>query len=225
MSEKLRNKNTPRLWDRLLFEIDETMLNSPYYKDKIRRVIRFLKDKNGNFLDVGFGMGNLEKNIILNKIPFNIYGVDFSQKAVNRAKKLLKGKYIVGNAKKLSFKSSFFDVVAMLDVYEHISKNDSKKVMGEISRVMKIESCLVISVPINEDLKKMNYEGTNYNMHVRQFTSKSLTNELRESGFRVINEDHLYAFKSFYFIKTLIAKVISGIRKPNVLIVYATKCR
>lgn len=61
MSDKLINKNTPRLWDRLLFEIDETMMGSPYYLDKIRKVIRFLRNKRGNFLDVGFGMGNLEK--------------------------------------------------------------------------------------------------------------------------------------------------------------------
>lgn len=223
MSENLINKNTPHIWDQLLFEIDDTMLASPYYLNKIKKVIYFLRNKKGNFLDVGFGMGNLENNIILNKIPLNIYGIDFSQKAVNRAKKLYKGKYFVESAQKLSFASSFFDAVAMLDVYEHISKKDSKKVIDEIYRVMKMGGGLVISVPVNEDLKKMNKDGTNLNMHVRQFTPKSLKKELMKSGFRVLKEDCLYAFKKYYFIKTAIAKILPGIRKPNVLILYLKK--
>lgn len=225
MSDKLINKNTPRLWDRLLFEIDETMMGSPYYLDKIRKVIRFLRNKRGNFLDVGFGMGNLEKNIILNNFPLNIYGIDFSNKAVNRANKLFKGKYLVGSAQKLPFKSSFFDAIAMLDVYEHISKGDSKDVMDEINRVTKIGGSFVISVPVNEDLRKMNEEGTNYNMHVRQLTSRTLKKELQRSGFKVLKEDYLYAFRKYYFLKKIVANTIPGIRKPNVLIVYCTRYR
>ncbi len=225
MPKKLINKNTPHLWDRLLFEIDDTMLASPYYLDKIKKVIRFLRNKKGNFLDVGFGMGNLEKNIVLNNIPLNIYGIDFSRKAVERAKKLFKGNFFIQSAQKLSFKSLFFDVVTMLDVYEHISKKDSENVMDEINRVMKVDGSLVISVPVNEDLEKMNKEGINFNMHVRQFTPKSLKEELTKSGFKVMKKDFLYAFNMHYFAKTLITKIIPGIRKPNVLIMYAKKFR
>lgn len=223
MANKVVNKNTPQLWDQILFEKDQELLGSPYYKDKINKVFKFLKNKKGKLLDIGFGMGNLEKKIISSGSKINLYGIDFSSKAILRAKKELRGNYFVARADRLPFDKSFFDFVVMLDVFEHISKTDSKKVLSEIVRVIKKDGYFVISVPLNEDLKKMNKEGVNFNAHLRQFTAEKIKKELKLSDLVVFKKDYLYAFKKHYFIKSLFLKLWPNFRKPNVLIVYGKK--
>lgn len=219
----MKNKNTPELWDKILFDKNKELLSSPYYIDKIESVNVFLKDKKGAFLDIGFGMGNLEKMISQSNSNIEVYGIDFSGKAVERAKKCLAGKYIVTNPEKLPFPESFFDYIAMLDVYEHMFKSDSAKVLREINRVIKSYGFFIISIPLNENLKKMNREGTNYNAHVREFSETTIAKELKNAGFKILKRKYIYAFKKLYKIKSAIIKLLPNYRKPNVLLIYSQK--
>lgn len=220
---KSQNPNTSELWDERLFETNDLLLHSSYYVDKLRKVAGFLKNKKGKFLDIGFGMGNLERKLLKDRTKLKIYGVDFSPKAVARAKKELKGNFLVAKSEKLPFEESFFDYVAMLDVLEHIPPSESKKVLGEVNRVLKKGSNFIISVPLNEDLEKMNNEGTNFNRHLREYTPRILEQELRLAGFKVLGQDFIYAFRDFYLLKNLVIKIFPNFRKPNLLIAYTVK--
>lgn len=225
MQKRTINPNTPQLWDKILFERDNELLMSPYYKDKIDRVYKFLKNRKGEFLDIGFGMGNLERKMIMGGVDLNIYGIDFSRKAISKARKEIKGKFYAARPHKLPFKKSYFDFVAMLDVLEHIPQIESKKVLDEINKVMKKKSFLVISVPVNEDLKKMNEDGTNLNAHLRQYTPEMLEKELSLSGFEVMKKDFIYAFRKYYLLKNIAIKIWPSLRKPNVLLIYSRKIK
>ncbi len=223
MVTKQKNPNTPELWDKRLFETNEILLHSPYYIDKLRRVADFLKNKNGRILDIGFGAANLERLILASDTKLKLYGIDFSSRAVMRANRELKGTFILAKSQKLPFRKSFFDFLVMLDVLEHIPSQESGRVLSEISRVLKRGGNFIISIPLNEDLAKMNNEGTNFNKHLREYTPKILKKELSLVGFGVLGWEFIYAFRNFYFLKNLAVKIFPNFRKPNLLIVYAIK--
>lgn len=223
MKKKLKNPNTPKLWDELLFENNSKLRRSPFYLAKMDKVLEYLGKYRGKFLDIGFGRGDLEKKIIKKRLPIEIYGVDISSRSVKIAKKGLKGNYYVSDIYKLPFKSSFFEIIAILDVLEHIYEKDIFRALREVSRVLKKNGKLVISIPLNENLDQLNMEGRNSNRHLREYTPEILQRELSTSGFKIIAERYIYAFKELYTIKSFIMKFLAGFRKPNLLIVYCVK--
>src|SRR3972149_135474 len=223
MKKKLRNPNTAKLWDHLLFENNNELLKSPIYQDKINRILKYLKGQKGSFLDIGFGMANLEKKIVSHGLDISIHGVDISPKTVVSIRKQIKGKFIVGNIFNLPFESAFFDVAVILDVIEHIEKDRIMAGFKEVKRVLKTGGNLVISVPLNENLKQLNKEGKNYNAHLREYTLKVLMKELNKSGFKIFKHEYLYAFRKFYKPKSFIINLAPFLKNPNLLIAYSKK--
>ncbi len=223
MKNKFKNPNTSQLWNELLFVWNDNLIESPYYLDKLSKVVGFLEKHSGNFLDVGMGVGNLEKKILKEHLALNLYGVDISPKAIKYVRKEIKGNFYVSRIFKMPFKNSFFDAVAILDVLEHIYKKDNVRALKEVNRILKRKGGLIISVPLNENLAILNKENKNLNKHVREYTFDILKEELKENGFEVISKKYIIAFKKYFYIKNLIMKILPNFRKPNLLIVYAIK--
>jgi SAM-dependent methyltransferase len=223
MQKVFHNPNTSKLWDKLLFEPNEILLKSPFYIRKINSIAHFLKSHKGRFLNIGIGAGNLERKILKTRLPIKIFGTDISPLAIKNAKETLKGDFYLANISKQPFKASFFDVVAVLDVLEHIYEKDVPSALGEINRVMKNKGCLVVSVPLNENLKELSRSGRNYNRHLREYTLKILSNELKSAGFIITRCKYIYAFRKLFALKSFIIKLIPWFRKPNLLIVYCKK--
>lgn len=223
MNRKLYNPNTSNLWDRLLFEENKNLLKSPFYIDKINRVLGFLRKHKGKFLDIGLGRGNLEKRMMGEDLDFEIYGVDISSRAIAEANRRIKGKFYVASVFKLPFKPSFFDVVIILDVLEHIEKGRVLSALKEIYRVLKKDGALMVSVPLNESLGQLIKEDKNYNAHLREYTPEILSKELEYSGLKIEKVEFIYAFREYYKIKSFIMKFVPGFREPNLIIVFAKK--
>src|SRR5574340_1057761 len=146
------NPNTPSMWDKNLFGNNQELLNSPFYVDKINKVSNFLFGKTGKFLDFGLGLGNLVDKLISQRTRLDIYGVDFSSKAIANARKKFRGQFLLTDLKKVPFEKSSFDYVAALDVLEHFDQKEVKSVLSEIKRITKRDGYLIISVPLNEKL-------------------------------------------------------------------------
>jgi len=223
MNLEFRNRNTASFWNKLLFKKNKTLVKSQIYKDKIDNVLRMIRRYEGEFLDIGFGRGNLETKIIKEKLNIEIYGVDISPKAVKNAEKELKGFFYVSNIFKLPFNKYFFDIVAILDVLEHIEKDRIMVALKEVARVLKKGGRLVISIPLNENLETLVKEGENYNAHMREYTYDILAKELKNADFRIIDKKFLYAFAKYYKLKTFLMNFFPWLRKPNLLIVNCIK--
>lgn len=216
----ISNKNSGILWDKLNFSRSEELLNSPIYIDKISQIYKILKNEHGLLLDIGFGKGFIEKK--LKKTNLNLYGIDISQKSIRSLKRLVKGVFKKGNITRIPFDSNYFDYVLCLDVLEHISPFDTFKALKEVNRVLKSNSALVISVPLNEGLEKMVRKKINPNSHVRVYTPEILKTELRISGFNIEREIYLSAFSKHYFYKKLMNHLFR-LKEPNLLIIVAKK--
>lgn len=221
---EITNLNTSAFWDEKIIESEGKCNENPIYRDKLNRIVRFLKNRKGKILDVGFGYADLERKLKEKNFELDVYGLDISREAVRNAKKLLRGDYRQGNILDLHHPSLFFDYVIALDILEHVPTSKTLQALSEIRRILKKNGYLLVSVPINEGLESLVRMGINPNGHVRVYSYSILELELKISGFEIIKQNYLTAFKNYYFIKRILIKLLpKGFRKPNLLIVFARK--
>ncbi len=98
-------------------------------------------------LEVGCGAGH-----ILEKIRHgSLYGIDISDIQIKRAKERLGEKAVLTKApgESIPYEDKFFDKVLCSEVVEHVL--DPREVLKEISRIMKDDGILSLSIP-NEDV-------------------------------------------------------------------------
>lgn len=219
---EIKNINSPEFWDKLLSNNRKREEKSPISRDRINTVIKLIRARKGRLLDVGFGYGLIEENI--SKNTFDLYGIDISQKAVKRIKRMTKGNFKKGSILDISFQDEFFDVVLALEVLEHISPHNTFRAFSELKRVLRSGGILVVSVPLNEKLEEMCKKGVNPSGHVRIYTPELIEAELQIIGFQVHQKKFLYAFKNFYWLKKALQTVILKNRwVPNNIIILARR--
>ncbi|MDW7973209.1 MAG: class I SAM-dependent methyltransferase [Thermodesulfovibrio sp.] len=119
--------------------LDPDWSYTPTYLLKMAFVRSFLDrlPKNSKILDAGCGEGVLVEEYRAK--GYNIEGIDlnYQSEIVRR-----------GNLLDMWFYSDdSFDVVLLLDVFEHLSFADQPKALAEIKRVLKHEGILVASIP------------------------------------------------------------------------------
>ena len=148
------------------------------YKERALEILQKYVSKNAKILDAGCAFGDLLA--LLDENNFTTYGIDISQYALNRAKKITKAQLILGNLnKKLPYKDNFFDAVFVLDVIEHLES--PYQFLLEMQRVLKKGGILFVQTP-------------NINSIFERFA--------KEKWFAYTDQTHLYLFnmKSLRFI-------------------------
>lgn len=223
LKTNVKDLNTKSFWNKLTNKNKETFTSSPIYQNKINLVIKRVRNRTGRLLDIGFGNGDVEEKL-RNLENLSLFGIDISDCAISNAKRSFRGTFKIGNIFKIPFRQSYFDIVLVLDVLEHLTGNKTFKAYTEITRVLKKNGELIISVPLNEGLEEMLGRGENPNGHMRDYTPDIIRAELTISGFKIFKETLLYAFKESYLLKSLVLNFLPfGIRKPNLMIVFAKK--
>ncbi len=97
-------------------------------------------------LDIGCDYADFTDNYL--KKSKRVYAVDPNRNVIEEARKRHKSiDFRVAPAEGLPFKESFFDVVVLTDVLEHV--RNEKKALDEIYRVLRPDGILVFSVPNN----------------------------------------------------------------------------
>lgn len=215
MKKMKKNPNTGDFWDALVEKVGCVLPEDYITKDRITLIANLIPNRNITVLDIGVGYGFLE--LRLEKSNISIYGIDVSPKSIFRANNLYKGTFVIASVKAIPFKNNFFDFVCIPEVLEHLYDSESDIAMREITRVLKTDGKLIVSVPLYDEVYSGHPSG-----HVRVFTPEKLFGEINKNGFTVIKKKYLFAFKSLYFIKSFINRLLK-IRRPNNLIVVAEK--
>ena len=106
----------------------------------LKSFIKLIK-KGGKVLDLGCGYGrDLE---YFYKMGYAIFGLDISEKMIERAKKEApKAKLKIGNLLKLDYNDDYFDGIWCSATLIHIAKKDACKALSEMNRVLKKEGVL-----------------------------------------------------------------------------------
>jgi len=160
-------------------------------------IINSLKLNRANILDIGCYDGTL-LSLIKNK-KNNLYGLDASDYAVEkcRRKKIKIKQFFLNGQEKIPFKSSFFDLIIVGEIIEHIYDTDF--FLEEISRLLKPNGYLLISTPNIASLGRrlllllgisplieISPNQKNSSGHIRYFTFQTLRKLLEEHKFSVL---------------------------------------
>lgn len=148
----------------------------------------------GKFLDVGTNMGFFLR-CAKRWGGWNLYGVEPSLSLSDIARKYFGLNIKTSLLEDAGFKSKFFDVVTMTDVFEHIAA--PSKILEEIRRILKPDGVLFIKVPnglfnlfkfrMAKLMKKLkNYDIFDSYEHVVHYSGNTLKKMLEKYGFNII---------------------------------------
>lgn len=222
---EIENINTKIFWNLKYLNLDNMRDQTDHMtRNKFKDILLFLKSKKGKLLDIGIGLGNLEKMLITVNKNIQLFGIDTSNISIKINRKALKGKFQNASIFKIPFSKHIFDIVVCLEVFEHISPSKLFLAFREINKVIKRGGIFIISVPLNEGLEELLNTGVNPNCHVRIYTYSIIKSELKMFGFNIIKVKYYFAFKKYYFIKDfLIRYLFKYYRKPNNLLIFSIK--
>ena len=105
--------------------------------DKVaKQIIEFYNlPKKAKILDVGCGKGFLLFDILKVLPEAEVYGIDISNYAIENSKEEIKSNLIVGNANKLPFEDSYFDLVISINTLHCLEAPFLFESLKEIERV------------------------------------------------------------------------------------------
>lgn len=146
----------------LLADIPDDIKNSPGYKAIMAEkenlnsgstdIKEYLNPKSGmRFLDAGC-CANLA-NYRLDKWQSTYYGIDISPNLIKAMRNFIKSENIstgglwVGDISRLPFEDNFFDIAAVIGVFEYCTLGYVKESMAELKRVLKPEAKMVFDLP------------------------------------------------------------------------------
>ncbi len=144
---------------------------------------------NTDILEVGCGSGG---NLEMFSRFGNVYGVEYDSYALEKARDRGIGDIEQGALPyNLPFEDSSFDLVALLDVLEHI--DDDAASLSTLYDRVKSGGVLLLTVPAYQWLWSSHDE---IHGHKRRYTRKVLRTLVESSGFTVDRDSH---FNSFLF--------------------------
>lgn len=133
--------------------------------------------KEAKILDVGCGTG--ETTRFLTNFG-EVWGVDISRKALEFCRRQGLENLRQGGACELPFDSRSFNLVAMLDVVEHVE--DDSTALKEAYRVLAKGGWLLITVPALKYLWSDHDEALD---HKRRYSKRELEVRIENAGFRI----------------------------------------
>jgi len=157
--------------------------------DKRLQVFLSLAKPGGRLLEVGCGAG-LQTRTLAER--WETVGLDLSPRALAAARQTVpRARWACGAADSgLPFAAASFQAIYCCEVIEHLL--DVRQALGEMHRVLAPGGLLFLSTPYHGLLKNValalfgferHFDPTG--PHIRFFTARSLTELLRQSGFRV----------------------------------------
>jgi SAM-dependent methyltransferase len=150
--------------------------------------------RSGRILDVGCGS---YPTFLFNTKFAERYGVD--RVAISRVSDagLTLVEHDIADGSGLPFEDSFFEVVTMLAVFEHLETSALRRLLGEIHRVLRPDGLYVLTTPVRWTeglLKSMSRLGLvsreEVNEHKAQYSAPEVVELLIEGGFARSNIRH-----------------------------------
>jgi len=192
----MKNPNTPTYWDEQ-FQKEYDLIKTAHHSNAgtgyrwpaMRfEALGYFTPFRGKLLDIGCGLGNFCRYMKARNPELEIWGVDFSPKAIELAKGIEPTiNYLVADAYKLPFEDNTFDVVCAQEVIEHLE--NPHKAIEEWKRVLKKYGELYITTPWrgsrNRELGQM-FGGMMSAEHLFEWTPNEFNRNCRKHFKKVI---------------------------------------
>lgn len=160
----------------------------------IKKIITDLKGK--EILDVGCGDGRLIYE--LKGCGYNLTGIDFSFRAINFSKAFNpESNFMCKDLCDIKFKKKF-DLIIMMEVFEHISPKDENKVLSAVYDNLKPGGKLIITVP-----SKLTPLDPKHYRHFDVLTLKQIFEKFFKTESIIGNIKYGKAYKKFKKLKKI----------------------
>tara|TARA_B100000212_G_scaffold339367_1_gene317720 strand:+ start:651 stop:1322 length:672 start_codon:yes stop_codon:yes gene_type:complete len=106
--------------------------------------------KNAKILDIGCGKGYLLYDFLKILPTAEVYGLDFSEYAIEKSKKEIKENLYYGHANNLPWPDNYFDLVISINTLHCLYSYDLHKALKEIERVGKKNKYICVESYRNE---------------------------------------------------------------------------
>lgn len=187
--------------------IKRNILQKYWHWRRFCEVLKMTDIVSGRVLDIGCHSGLFTEKIILKTNSLEVYGIDISKNAIEKAKqRIKKGKFITGDAQNLPFKNNFFDAAFCLEMIEHV--DNPEKVLQEMYRVLKKGGYGLVLIPTDNLLFKIIWFLWNLrypvwkHVHVQSFQGSLLEKMVKEKGFK-INKVKTFNFQMLKLVKVV----------------------
>lgn len=161
--------------------------------DRWEKVLKLIFEVNPKkLLDIGSSKEEISELLIAQGI--DVYGLDFDEAAVERAKKIGVKAKVHDVSKGLPFEDKTFDLIFAGEIIEHLVDTDD--FLKEIHRVLREDGELIITTPNMASLENrlrlllgrqplyVDYTSRGDN-HVRAYVPRALVDQLKEKQFSI----------------------------------------
>jgi len=193
-------------WHSQVYQIGN--LKKPDYRDisfynlvlDLLDIKKNYRKKKKKILDIACGKGSFLREA--RKRNLSVFGIDISKIAIRKARELVEGEFLVGNAERLPYRNETLDYITCLGSLEHFSHPNIG--IKEITRVLKKDGKALIYVPNLMFLGHI-YMTWKYGIMPTEgkqsfaeifYTYKGWKNLLEKNGLRIVNYkkyNHIYA--------------------------------
>lgn len=167
-----------------------------YSLNRYEQTAKFLVNScspDSKILDVGCAQGGF-LNVLASKNFSSLYGIDVSERFLNEARKTNDNiDFRNANVENIPFPDSFFDVVILDQVLEHLAV--PSRALIEIHRVLKVEGNVIFGVPNLNKYQEMSFFVHYWFLlkeHLQHFTIGVLTRLLRQYKFKLIAHEEIF---------------------------------
>ena len=159
----------------------------------ITKILQLIPNDTKTLLDIGCGKGIIGSLVRIYRKPKRIVGIDIFKPYIKFCKKFRIYDEVLEydlNNLPLPFKSKSFDIVTMIEIIEHLPKQNALKLIYEAERIAK--KAVIISTPNirHMSLKQLDYDNNPFQKHLSFFSHK----ELRKLGYKTYVGAQLYLF-------------------------------
>jgi 2-polyprenyl-3-methyl-5-hydroxy-6-metoxy-1,4-benzoquinol methylase len=182
--------NDPKYWEEL-WKSDNYEINDGN-KELIHEIIKY-NIKNKKIIEIGSGRGI--DAIDLARLGAEVYVLDYIEEALQITKKLadkenVNLKYILADARKITYENNYFDIVYHAGVLEHFT--EPLPLLKEQYRILKKDGMIFVSVPQKFTLYTIRKQFLQlFNRWFAgwetQFSPGKLKKIVSEAGFDVVN--------------------------------------
>ena len=181
-------------------------------REMILSLVRTIASKQENFriLEIGCSGGPLLE-LLSSKGYFQTYGIDISDRAIQRCRERGLKNVLEMNGVRTSFADETFDLIIASDVLEHI--RDDNGAVGEWRRILKRGGSLICFVPAFKILWSKHDED---NEHYRRYTRKSLEHIFRRNNFTILRTSYWDVALFFpVLLYRFLQRVVARMGLPN----------
>ncbi len=156
MQEDLRHQNVISYYnEHVQHKLNDYIKVNPRIEAAWKTLLKFSPSEPSNILEIGCGIGGITHRISRNWPAAKVKGIDISTLSVQIANKLFSSpqtSFVSGELKQDSYNEQF-DLIVLMDVYEHICADDRAEMHAALKKMIKDNGRIFLSVPTPHYLK------------------------------------------------------------------------